>query len=280
MNQSPSSNDSMDTANLLRARELMPWYAQGLLTGDDQAFMTHWLETSMAHTAEFTAEQAWLQSTRTQLLLAASTAEQSNAASAEQGLSALMQRIAQSQGSTHASDSSTSTSSIEAINSIANNHLNTRTRGTNDAKNSSAKPQNARSTHANTSQGLLDRIGAWLSDTLGIRQPALAFGMAALVLLQAGVIGALLTSGSSEQVPLSGSQPPTSAAADQVILTVAFNPQATEQAMRELLAASGAQLVAGPSALGLYSVAVPTARAAEAAAQLRAAKDVVESVQP
>ena len=66
MNQPPVANDSMDTADLRRACELLPWFAQGQLDEHDQVFMTHWLENTMAqHPAaaaqwqlELAAEQA------------------------------------------------------------------------------------------------------------------------------------------------------------------------------------------------------------------------------
>jgi hypothetical protein len=99
-----------------------------------------------------------------------------------------------------------------------------------------------------------------------------------LVLVQAGVIGALLLNSSAQQAPLSADAP-TTTSAGQVLLAIAFNPQATELAIRQLLAAAGAQLVAGPSALGLYTVAVPAASAEAAITQLRAAQGVVDSVQ-
>ena len=116
-----------------------------------------------------------------------------------------------------------------------------------------------------------------------IHDLAVILGVAAVVTVQAGVIGALLLLASpAEQTLLSGEPPvamPNAAGFNQVQLTIAFNPQTTELAMRQLLAAAGAQLLSGPSALGMYIVVVPTAKAQAAVSKLRAAKGVVESVQ-
>ena len=278
MNQSPDTNDSMDTANLRRAHELLPWYAQGQLAGDDQVFMTHWLENTMAHhpdiaaqfNQEMATEQAWLSSTRTHLQAAAQqqTALQASPANEAQGLAALMRRIAQSQLE----------SKVDATKNIAAQAINTWTTGQNSSQDTTLK----RAARPTTSW--LDRITAWLDDTLGVRSPAMAFGIAAVVLAQAGVIGALLLNNPAQQTPLSGTATPAATTpanipTDTVLLTVAFAPQATELAMRQVLAATGAQLVAGPSALGLYTVAVPAANADTAIVQLRAAQGVVDLVQ-
>ncbi len=278
MNQSPVSNDSMDTANLRRALELLPWYAQGQLAGDDQVFMTHWLENTMAHhptlavqwQLELAAEQAWLHSTRAHLQAAAQQQStlQASPANEAQGLAALMQRIAQSQLD----------HKVDATKNIADQAINTWTTGQNSSQDTTLKRP------APPTTSWLDRITAWLDDTLGVRSPAMAFGIAAVVLAQAGVIGALLLNNPAQQTPLSGTATPAATTpvnvpADTVLLTIAFAPQATEQAMRQVLAAAGAQLVAGPSALGLYTVAVPAASADTAIAQLRAAQGVVDLVQ-
>ena len=268
----------MDTANLRRALELLPWYAQGQLAGDDQVFMTHWLENTMAHhptlavqwQLELAAEQAWLHSTRAHLQAAAQQQStlQASPANEAQGLAALMQRIAQSQLD----------HKVDATKNIADQAINTWTTGQNSSQDTTLKRP------APPTTSWLDRITAWLDDTLGVRSPAMAFGIAAVVLAQAGVIGALLLNNPAQQTPLSGTATPAATTpvnvpADTVLLTIAFAPQATEQAMRQVLAAAGAQLVAGPSALGLYTVAVPAASADTAIAQLRAAQGVVDLVQ-
>jgi hypothetical protein len=63
----------------------------------------------------------------------------------------------------------------------------------------------------------------------------------------------------------------------RAVLTVAFAPGATEAAIRALLVALDADITAGPSALGLYRLGVADPDAAAAA--LRAAADIVDSVQ-
>jgi hypothetical protein len=291
MNQPPVSNDSMDNDHLRRARELLPWYAQGQLTGDDQVFMTHWLENTMAHhptlaaqwQLELAAEQAWLHSTRSHLQAVAQqqAAVQSSPANEAQGLAALMQRIAQSQLD----------SKSDATKNIATKAINTWTTGLNTSQNTVIDvsqallpPSSSAMRAMPPTPSVIDRIATWLDDTLGVRSPAMAFGIAAVVLAQAGVIGALLLNNPAQQAPLSGTATPAATTpvnipAATVLLTVAFAPQATELAMRQVLAAAGAQLVAGPSALGLYTVAVPAASADTAIAQLRAAQGVVDLVQ-
>ena len=276
MNQPPVANDSKDTADLRRARELLPWFTQGQLDDADQTFMTLWLENTMAQQSavaaqwqlEIAAEQAWLLSTRAHLQAAAQqqAAQQAQPDTEAQGLAALMQRIAQ-------------TREENAINNIANKQISAGANSQNDQKNA-VYPAVRLAKQPKASWQ--DRIGDWLGSTLGVRSHAMAFGIAAVVLVQAGVIGALLLASPAQQVLLSGeptATAPNSAATNQVQLTVAFNPQTTELAIRELLAAAGAQILSGPSALGLYIVAVPAAKSDAAVAKLRAAKGVVESVQ-
>ncbi|MEO1656504.1 MAG: hypothetical protein AAFR65_02175 [Pseudomonadota bacterium] len=63
-------------------------------------------------------------------------------------------------------------------------------------------------------------------------------------------------------------------------ITVAFVPSVTEESIRMLLLEQSAEIVAGPSAIGLYSIR-PTGEAEleDIAAALRDAEDLVESVQ-
>ena len=123
------------------------------------------------------------------------------------------------------------------------------------------------------------RFSHWLAELLAPR-PALAFGLVAVMLLQGAVIGSLLTREPAAIVPLGGSRAPLgSAAADAVVLSVVFSASAREAEVRAVLAAAGAQIVGGPSALGLYLVAVPQARAEAAVATLQASRPTVESVQ-
>ncbi len=123
------------------------------------------------------------------------------------------------------------------------------------------------------------QFSQWLAELLAPR-PALAFGLVAVMLLQVAVIGSLMTREPAEFVPLGGPNAPVgSAVADDVVLSVAFSASAREAEIRAVLAGAGAQIVGGPSALGLYLVAVPKAQAEAAVATLQASKPTVESVQ-
>ncbi|MCB1395457.1 MAG: hypothetical protein KDJ98_05650 [Rhodobacteraceae bacterium] len=63
-------------------------------------------------------------------------------------------------------------------------------------------------------------------------------------------------------------------------LVVGFMPDASEQQIRDLLVGLNLEIVGGPSALGLYRLdAAPGGDLAEAAAALRAASAIVESVE-
>jgi hypothetical protein len=104
--------------------------------------------------------------------------------------------------------------------------------------------------------------------------------LASVVLAQAVAIGLLLqrqAAAPGELESLGGGAGATMA--QEVRLTVAFAPGATEAGMRDVLLQAQARIVAGPSALGLYTLAVPAARAQASLDVLRAATGVVESVQ-
>lgn len=60
--------------------------------------------------------------------------------------------------------------------------------------------------------------------------------------------------------------------------TLALRPEAPEAAIRALLQAAGAEIVAGPSALGLYSLAVVNGLSLDDAYDLLSASEIVESV--
>lgn len=239
-------------SDLDRARELLAWHAQGVLTGQDRVFMDQWLETNAAKHPEIAAELAWLRSTAAQLQAQVHLAQPSENA----GLNTLLQRIA-----------------LEKAGNPENSAGQAVPQPTPPAPNSSLRPQ------AGSQATWGERIAAWLSDVLGARSPALALGVAAVVIAQAGVIGALLMKAPASQAPLSGTASDVALPADKVFLTVAFSPSASELAIRTVLASANAQIVAGPSALGLYTVAVPSAKADSLAQQLLAAAGVVESVQ-
>ena len=109
--------------------------------------------------------------------------------------------------------------------------------------------------------------------------PARSLGMAGLALAQAAVIAVLVQRPANDvgsgQVPLS--QLPSMA--DGALLQVTFAPTATEVQIRAALQLAKATLVAGPGAIGVYTVAVPRAAAVTSAAALRQQVGVVESVQ-
>ena len=103
--------------------------------------------------------------------------------------------------------------------------------------------------------------------------PALALA-ATLVVVQAGVIGVLMQERDARLTPLSA--PPETV--EGARLQVTFQPGATEAQIRALLSETGAQIVGGPGALGVYSLAVAPAKLAAARERLAARRDVVESV--
>lgn len=243
-------------SQLDRVHELLAWHAQGVLTGQDRAFMDQWLETNVADHPEITAELAWLRSTATQLQAQVQAQAHIAQQSENAGLNTLMQRIA-----------------FEKAGSQENSPGKAAQKQTFPTPNASLRPQ------AGSQATWGERIAVWLSDVLGARSPALALGVAAVVITQAGVIGALLVNAPASQAPLSGTASGVAMPTDQVFLTIAFNPRASELAIRTVLASANAQIVSGPSALGLYTVAVPSATADSLAAQLLAAAGVVDSVQ-
>lgn len=239
-----------------RVRELLAWHAQGVLTGQDLAFMDQWLEANAANHPEIAAELAWLRNTAGQLQAQVRAQSRLAQQSEYAGLNTLMQRI-------------TFEKTAGPENLARSNAPNQNPH----ASDFSVQPQGG----SQAAWG--KRIAVWLNDVLGVRSPALALGVAAVVIAQAGVIGALLVRAPASQTPLSGAAGNIAISADKVFLTVAFNPVASELALRNVLASANAQIVAGPSALGLYTVAVSSGKADSLAAQLLAATGVVDSVQ-
>jgi anti-sigma-K factor RskA len=72
---------------------------------------------------------------------------------------------------------------------------------------------------------------------------------------------------------------PVSEAPAGFTLQVAFAPDATEAAIRELLRSVGGRVSDGPSAIGLWQLGFPSAEARDAAMEAMAAAPIVESVQ-
>ena len=224
-------------ADLPRVQELLPWFAMGALTDDDQTFVEQWLARHGTDHPELQAELAWLRGTAT---LARENAREH---AAEAGLGDLMARIA-----------------VE-------------------------RPLSASVPHGPQGSTRWARFAAWVLDSLAPRSPARAFAVAAVVLAQTVVISTLLMRETGEQAPLSGASVGatvgTSVGALQgmALFTVAWRADAREADIRALLASAQAQIVAGPSALGLYRVMVPVALAPAGLAALQAASHLVESVQ-
>lgn len=123
---------------------------------------------------------------------------------------------------------------------------------------------------SSSARSWFDGVRAWLAP----RGVGFALAASALVVVQAGVIGMLIKHAPAEQEPLSGPQQPA-ISSDRVILIVAFRADVAEGRIRSLLREQQAQIVGGPSALGLYQVAVPKARVAS----FTEATDIVESAQ-
>lgn len=248
----PPSPPSPEAADLARVRELLPWYASGALDGADQAFMQTWLQRHPQLPADIEAEMAWLQST--ELLArdedAARAKDASQVALADEGLALLMTRIA--------ADRNPKQAPAPAL---------------------LASPGHAGKGRVNApSIGFWQRLREGVSAVFAPRAPAFALGVVAIALVQAAVIGTLLSRESAQQVPLTG-EPGIFVAANMAVFTVAFKPQADEQAIRELLNRANAQIVAGPTSLGLFRIAVPREGAVAAMATFSTMPAVVESVQ-
>lgn len=229
-------------SDLDRVREWLVWYAQGALPEHERVFIETWLERHVANHPDIAAELAWLRSA-SGLLQAQARAEAYNAApELDAGLSALMQRIARN------------------------------------------KPRVETPRPAMQATGVLARLVRWLDDLLGAPgrgMLSMAMGIGAVLVLQAAVIAHLMQAAPAEQSPLSGAAPTgLPLAGSYTVLTVTIQPTASESALRALLLDTGAQLVAGPSALGLYSLSVPTGQSQQATGKLRAATSVISSVQP
>lgn len=97
---------------------------------------------------------------------------------------------------------------------------------------------------------------------------------AAVVLSQAVIIGALLDQPRSDPITsLSGA-----ASASGPLLQITFQSTATETQIRAVLSSVRGEIVAGPGALGVYTVRVPDGQGPLALKTLRSASMVVDSV--
>lgn len=116
--------------------------------------------------------------------------------------------------------------------------------------------------------GLLDRLADWLGGRLGVRLDLQAIA-ATLVVAQAAVIGvgAWQWRDAPTDAIRSG---PTATAPAGGMLRVSFRADIRESELRDVLAAIGGEIVAGPGQLGLYHVRVREGDAAAATERLRA----------
>lgn len=105
-----------------------------------------------------------------------------------------------------------------------------------------------------------------------VRRLRIALAAAAtIVAAQAAVLGWLV----HERADYAPLEAPAAAGA---LLQVTFKPAATEADIRAALAAAGAEIVAGPGALGVYTLRVAPGRESEAADALARESRAVESV--
>lgn len=126
--------------------------------------------------------------------------------------------------------------------------------------------------------GILDRLSDWLASSLGFAINAQAIAVA-LVLVQAGVIGALawqyerdyseIRAGTQDQTPRGP------------LLRVSFREDVRESDLRRALADIGAEIVGGPGQIGVYLVRVKDGDLRAAAQRLRASgtTELVEIVE-
>ncbi|MGL4766759.1 MAG: hypothetical protein ACRCV6_01555 [Formosimonas sp.] len=131
-----------------------------------------------------------------------------------------------------------------------------------------------------TNEYFWTKLKSWLAT------PALSLSMLSLLVLQTGVIGWLMhqdnppmtmpTQPTQSITPLSGEQ--TTAPAGMALLQVTFLPTANERDIRATLSQVEAQIISGPSALGVYVLALPLASLERSQSFLRRQSKIVESV--
>lgn len=133
---------------------------------------------------------------------------------------------------------------------------------------------------------IIQKLKSWLPSPELLWQPALrpvAVVAGLLILVQAVAIAGLLTFGGPPQAGpgyKTAAVPPL-AEAQGPLAKIIFKPDATEQSIRGLLRDADASIVSGPSALGVYTIALPSSLKDEAAVEgavgrLRARDDVVQ----
>ena len=241
-----------DPAALDQVSELLPWFAAGTLAPAERKFVQDWLARHGDQHPEVIAELAWLRRTATQ----AREVSRVNPKLAQAGLNELMLRIARDAG--------------RQVSAPAK--IKVKPGGVGSGGGMGKRPV-----------GLFGRLAQGLANLFTPR-PVLVFGLLAVMLVQAGLIGNLmLREPVAEQAPLGGETvspiKPIAVAGEDAVFSVAFRANARESEIRDVLQAAGAQLIGGPSALGMYRLAVPSAKAGAAHAVLRGSMpNVVDSV--
>ncbi|MEP7156780.1 MAG: hypothetical protein ABI905_13465 [Betaproteobacteria bacterium] len=130
------------------------------------------------------------------------------------------------------------------------------------------------------------RIGRLLPFKLGMKWPdsryKAAFAIAASLLVAQSVVLFSFANWPNPSMPASlaplGSMETFGGAGKSLLLQVTFRPAAQEAQIRKILNSTHAEIVGGPGALGVYTIAVPADGAALAGKQLMDQKSVVEKV--
>lgn len=102
------------------------------------------------------------------------------------------------------------------------------------------------------------------------QRPAFALAAMAVVILQTGVIGALVNQSHEQSSEYAMTRSLSTAAPIDSLLRVSFRSDTTEASLRLLLVEVGGAIVGGPGQLGVYLVQVPAARFELATAKLKA----------
>ena len=242
---------------LARARDLLPWYANGSIDAADAEWLGAWLTKHQVQVPEMITELNWLRQTGQQVKDKVRVPEPTR------GLDTLMSRIQSEQ-----------TSAFEATAAPV------------------APPATTPTIAPAPPAAKAPSIPAWwLTVQDNLRQlfsrPMLATAFAIAFLLQLSIMGALMISRSNEiqqahddsLTPLSGN---ITAPKGTVILQVAFFPDTPESAIRELLGQANASIIAGPGALGIYTLSIPKDQAVAARQTLERAQQqhhIIDSVQ-
>jgi anti-sigma factor RsiW len=118
-----------------------------------------------------------------------------------------------------------------------------------------------------------DRPGRRVAQAITARAPWLGWGVAAAMMLSIGVMMSpgLRPAATPDAYHTLGA-PPIAAAGNVVVI---FRPDTTERQMREVLRASNARLVDGPTQADAYVLQIPAARRELALTTLRARHEVV-----